>query len=78
MYIIVTHLIGPFLSCADELTALKEDLLSHYVQFEESILTTVDDFKCKQQRYLKEFVSTPGNNPNTLWLCQCNVMIMVS
>ena len=49
-------------SHADELIILKEDLLSHYQQFEENVLTTVDDFKYKQLRYLKEeLVSTTGN-----------------
>ena len=49
-------------SHVDEFIILKEDLLSHYQQFEENILTTVDDFKYKQLRYLKEeLVSTTGN-----------------
>ena len=51
-----------FYSHADEFTTLKEDLLNHYLQLEENILTTIDDFKCKQLRYLKEeLVSTTGN-----------------
>lgn len=47
---------------ADECATLKEDLLGHCLQFEENILTTVDDFKCKQLRYLnEELVSITGN-----------------
>lgn len=49
-------------SHADEFATLKEDLLNQYLQFEENILTTVDDFKSKQLDYLKrELMSTTGN-----------------
>lgn len=64
-----------FYSHADEFTTLKEDLLNHYLQFEENILTIVDDFKHKQLRYLKEeLISTTGNLISTPRQQQCNVM----
>ncbi len=60
-------------SHADEFATLKEDLLNQYLQFEENILTTVDDFKSKQLGYLKrELVTTTGNvnTPTIILLVQ--------